>query len=183
MFPLKNKKIVGYKFGQKTFYNNFHLGVDYADEDDVIYAPFDGKVTKTFGKQGGNTILFKPDKRKELFRFLHCKDQIVTGWVKEGTAIGRVGYSGLVSPPGPKGSHTHLDISKNGKLELNKPSNFLDPEKYDWKGDHKMPQIRTQAKGPSRRIVLEAANATEWKALCAVMGKDPDQPEEKVKDE
>lgn len=181
MFPLKSQKIVGYKFGDKTFYNSFHVGVDYGKYEDVISAPFDGSVEKTFGPNGGNTILFRPDNRKELIRMLHCKEITKIGKVKMGEQIGIVGFSGLVSPPGVGGSHTHIDISKNGKLELNNTNNFLDPEKYNWKGEP-MAQIKTQAKGSSRRIVLEAATEQQWKELCAVYGKDPNVSEESVKD-
>ena len=41
-----------------------------------------------------------------------------------------------------------------------------------------MAQIITQAKGPERRIVLKAANGTEWDSLCKVFGKDPNKVEE-----
>lgn len=43
-----------------------------------------------------------------------------------------------------------------------------------------VPQIITQAKGPERRIVLKAADQTEWLSLCKVFGKDPNKPEETV---
>lgn len=132
MFPLKNKKITGYKFGVKTFYNDFHVGVDYGKENEEILAPFDGLVTTSVGNEGGKTIFFKPNGKQELIRLLHLKEFKKTGTVKQGELIGIVGHTGLVSPPGIAGSHTHLDISKNGRLELNKKSNFLDPEKYNW---------------------------------------------------
>lgn len=45
-----------------------------------------------------------------------------------------------------------------------------------------MPQIKTQAKGPSRRIVLEAADLNEWAVLCKVYGANPNTPQENVKD-
>lgn len=43
-----------------------------------------------------------------------------------------------------------------------------------------MPQIKTQAKGASRRIILEAADLTEWQSLCKVFGKDATKVEETV---
>lgn len=43
-----------------------------------------------------------------------------------------------------------------------------------------MAQIKTQAKGASRRILLEAADWNEWLVLCKVYGKDPNKPEETV---
>lgn len=126
MKPLKNMKIVGYRFGQKTFYNDFHIGTDYGLLGDIIYAPFNGLATKTYGPSGGNTILFKADNGK-LYRFLHCKQILKTGRVNEGDQIGIVGNTGVSTKP-----HTHIDISKNGKLELNNRNNFLDPEKENW---------------------------------------------------
>jgi murein DD-endopeptidase MepM/ murein hydrolase activator NlpD len=49
-----------------------------------------------------------------------------TGEFKKGEIIGYVGNTGT------KGGqpHMHIDISKNGKLELNNYNNFIDPEKY-----------------------------------------------------
>lgn len=44
----------------------------------------------------------------------------------------------------------------------------------------KMSQIKTQAKGASRRIVLEASDINEWLALCKIYGKDPATVEETV---
>lgn len=43
-----------------------------------------------------------------------------------------------------------------------------------------MPQIKSQAKGAERRIVLAAANQDEWKALAAIFGKDPNTVDETV---
>ena len=43
-----------------------------------------------------------------------------------------------------------------------------------------MSQIKTQAKGQSRRLALEASSIEEWVALCKVYGKDPNIIEETV---
>lgn len=43
-----------------------------------------------------------------------------------------------------------------------------------------MAQIKTQGKGASRRIILEAGSVTEWQSLCKVFGKDPSLVEEDV---
>ncbi len=43
-----------------------------------------------------------------------------------------------------------------------------------------MPQIKSQAKGAERRIVLAAATPEEWTALAAVFGKDPNTVDETV---
>ena len=43
-----------------------------------------------------------------------------------------------------------------------------------------MPQIKSQALGPERRIVLAAATPEEWAALAAIFGKDPNAVDETV---
>ena len=131
MFPT-NRKITGYTYGQKTFYSDFHTGTDYAKENDPVYAPFNGSILKLYGTEGGNTIWFYPEGKKEMIRFLHLQKILKVGKVKEGEKIAVVGHTGLVRPPGIAGSHTHIDISKNGKLELNNKSNFQNPETYKW---------------------------------------------------
>jgi len=136
MFPLKERKITGYKFGVPTFYSKFHLGVDYGKEGMDVFAPFDGTVVlATYGQEGGNTLWFKPDNRDVIIRFLHLSQFIVyTGKVAEGIRIavtGNTGHSTL--------GHLHLDISRK-KVDINNPKNFIDPEKYDWK----MPMNQTR---------------------------------------
>ena len=122
----------GYKFGVKTSYSNFHLGVDHIAACGVpILMPFTGRIVKTSGKQGGNTIHIYPEVKKEFIRILHCSWVASSGNYKEGDIIGKVGTTGLST-----GCHTHTDISKNGKLELTNLSNFTDPEKYNWKGEN-----------------------------------------------
>lgn len=90
-----------------------------------IYAPFDGVVKKVWGKDGGNTILFKEEVYGYLHRMLHCNSIIKTGKVREGEIIGYTGKTGKAL-----GAHLHYDISKNGKLELYNFNNFLDPEEF-----------------------------------------------------
>lgn len=133
MFPFKNRKIVGYKFGTPTFYNTFHIGTDYASEGDEVLAPFDGIAVESVGPQGGNTLTFSPTGQDVVIRFLHLQQFKKTGEVKEGEVIGIVGHTGLVSPPGISGAHCHIDVSKHA-LDLNNNSNFIDPELFNWKG-------------------------------------------------
>lgn len=157
MFPLKSNKIVGYAYGVPTFYNSFHKGCDYGNLNDEIYAPFDGKVIKTWGDEGGNTILFYPTGKTEMIRFLHCKSILKTGQVKEGEVIGIVGQTGLT-----KGAHVHIDISKNGKLELNNISNFLDPEKYDWTKKKLLRVSLLLNHKPWASLIKHLANLENW---------------------
>jgi len=119
----------GYKFGVKTFYNDFHIGTDkIVPVGTPIYAPTSGKVVSTVnGKEGGNTIQFV-DSNGKLWRFLHLSKFASKGGeeVKPGQIIGYSGNSGAVS----SGPHVHIDISNNGKLELNNRANFIDPDAY-----------------------------------------------------
>jgi len=130
MFPLKQRLVSGYKFGVPTFYNDFHLGVDYkAATGDPLYAPEDGEIIKEFvGHDGGNTIWFK-GKTVHTFRFLHLKEFVKgLGPVKEGQLIAYCDNTGVST-----NAHLHLDITKPGlAVDPNKPSNFIDPEKYQW---------------------------------------------------
>lgn len=134
MFPLRERKIGGFTFGQKTWYSSRHLGVDYvAAKGTQLFAPFDGEITRQFwGVQGGNTIWFKPKGQTVVMRFMHLADFVGhTGQVKSGQVIGHTGNSGALT----KGPHLHLDISMVF-VNIYDFSNFLDPEKYDWKDDN-----------------------------------------------
>ncbi|MDI6777559.1 MAG: peptidoglycan DD-metalloendopeptidase family protein [Patescibacteria group bacterium] len=130
MFPLKQRKIGGYKFAQRTWYSSRHLGVDYvASKGTPLYAPFDGEILKRFyGFEGGNTIWFKPNGQNVIIRFLHLSSFNASGKVKSGQVIGYTGNSGSLT----KGAHLHLDISK-GAVNIWNFANFLDPDKFDWK--------------------------------------------------
>jgi hypothetical protein len=133
MFPLKERKIGGYKFGVPTWYNKFHLGTDYHAVFVNLFAPFDGTITKTKGPVGGNMIYFKPDNQDVVFRFLHLKEIVKTGKVKEGDFIAITGESGnALGLP-----HLHIDISKHA-INLNKTSNFINPEKFSWGDEENM---------------------------------------------
>ncbi|MDQ3816120.1 MAG: M23 family metallopeptidase [Acidobacteriota bacterium] len=132
-FPLKERKIGGYKFGVKTWYNNFHLGTDYYAVFVNLYAPFNGTITKATGSVGGRMIYFKPDNQDVVIRFLHLREIVRTGRVQEGEFIAVTGDTGNA-----KGMpHLHVDISKHD-INLNKTSNFIDPEKFNWGDEDNM---------------------------------------------
>jgi murein DD-endopeptidase MepM/ murein hydrolase activator NlpD len=180
MFPLLSRKIVGYSFLQPTFYGTKHLGTDYGNYGDKIFAPFDGKILLvTKAQQGGNTIWLKPKNLDVIIRFLHLDKFLCTQGdnVKEGDILGIVGFTGLVNPPGVAGSHVHLDISKH-QVNINNTSNFIDPEKFGWKGI--MAQISTQSYKGENRIVLKVSTPEQWVDLCKVYGLDPAQIDETV---
>jgi hypothetical protein len=126
MFPLKKRKTLTYVFGSKTWYNNFHIGVDYEANSIELYAPFDGEVKTAKGDEAGYYIVFKPDHDNVEMRFLHLSKFVNTGRVKQGQLIAITGNTGKSTTP-----HLHLDISKN-KVNLNDIKNYIDPEKYNW---------------------------------------------------
>jgi murein DD-endopeptidase MepM/ murein hydrolase activator NlpD len=131
MFPLKQRQVGGYSFGQKTWYSARHLGTDYrAAKGTPVYAPFDGTVvSQTRGVQGGNTVLFKPAGQDVVIRFMHL-DRFATGGgkVRKGDVIAYTGNTGaLTAAP-----HLHVDISRHA-LNLGDFWNFVDPERFDWR--------------------------------------------------
>ncbi len=138
-YPIENYLTAkrGFKFGQPTSYTNFHLGEDLIGKlDDPIYTVDDGEIVEVgHFSEGGLTIHLKLNKG-ELVRYLHLNkiEFNQTGIkVKSGQIIGRMGNTGKFS----SGVHLHIDISKNGKLELNNLSNFVNPE--DWMKENIMP--------------------------------------------
>lgn len=144
MFPLKERQVGGYSFGQPTSYSKFHLGTDYkASPGTEVYAPFDGKVVNTLNatqaKQGGNTIWyeFNQDGQKWIARFMHLNDFKGMGNYKKGDLIAHTGNTGQSTGP-----HLHLDISKND-VEISNKNNFVDPEKFNW---HDQEEVITMIK-------------------------------------
>jgi len=115
----------GYKFGEKTFYSNFHLGLDVVVPIGTpIYAPCNGKAEKFIGDKGGNTIWFRPDHNTDFIRFLHLNKFGKLGQVYKGDIIGYSGNTGNSTGP-----HVHIDISKK-QLDLGDTRNFINPENY-----------------------------------------------------
>lgn len=130
IFPIKAWQTLkrGYLFGQKTFYNNGHIGLDViAEKGTPIYAWQDLEVINSLvGNDGGNTIWIKCPNNKRLFRIMHLQFLVMKGKYKEGQIVAQVGDTGALC----KGSHAHIDISKDGVLRLGGLSNFEDPELY-----------------------------------------------------
>lgn len=118
------------------------------------------------------------------------------GWVDELHPVGLTGNSGYVFagglpvpsseknvPPYP-GGHLHFEYALRSPTQifnLNKDAiGRLPPDLLFAFTGQFMPQIKTQAKGPSRRIILEAADLAEWAVLCKVYGFDPNHVDETV---
>ncbi len=130
IYPLTNwqKLKRGYLFKEKTFYSPAHLGLDViAPVNTPVLAWQDLTVIKScYGVEGGYTAFVKCPNNKRLFRILHLECLATVGSYKQGQTFARVGKSGNLC----KGAHFHIDISKNGVLNLKDLSNFEDPELY-----------------------------------------------------
>lgn len=179
--PFKNKQGGPYGYAEPTDYGEpHHLGIDWYTNFENLVAPVKSRIiSASYGPAGGYTLVFQPIGSTRLIRWLHLNKFFVkTGQiVEEGRLLCQSGNSG--KRPGsnaPYRAHTHEDHWKSKVTLLFKDT--LDPREF-YKGA-KMAQIKSQAKGASRRIVLEAADLTEWTVLAKVYGKDPNIPEETV---
>ena len=126
MSPIKQPYKIGYRHGQKTFYNSSHIGVDIiVPEMTPVYAPDDGKCNTFFGTQGGQWLSLQGKDRKH--RFAHIKQYNVTKGqqVKRGDIIAYSGgkkgavYSGNSTNP-----HVHWDVEVDGR--------YIDPLQIVW---------------------------------------------------
>lgn len=135
LHPLyKHSFSVGYKHGEKTFYNDFHLGEDYLlDPGHEVYAPEDGVIDKVMtGAQGGLTLCLKSD--KYYYRFLHLlKVEVRTEGekVQRGEIIAKTGgEEGHENSGNSTAPHLHFDIYdlEQGAFNLNNRDGFVNPE-------------------------------------------------------
>lgn len=129
-----------------------HLGIDILTPIGTpLIAPFDCNVAYVKGTQGGHQAYIRRPGRVELFRLLHLNVPPQTGDIKKGQQFGVTGNSGSATNT----PHLHLDISKNGKIELNNINNFLNPEDYNF---------QTPMKEIKIPVVL-FANKSNWPSL------------------
>ncbi|MFA5925403.1 MAG: M23 family metallopeptidase [Parcubacteria group bacterium] len=131
-YPLKNWRKIkrGYKFGEKTFYSDFHLGVDYfVNKGTPVYAPHDCEIIRAGDfPEGGKTVhasFAVRDYGEIVMRFMHLSKYSAVGKYKEGAIIGYTGNTGKLT----RGPHLHVDISRKS-VDLKNISNFIDPEKF-----------------------------------------------------
>lgn len=165
MFPLSNRKLI--RGCQAHIKAGLGCGADYEAEYTPFQIPFTGQVETYAGPEGGNWLRLIRDDNGDRIELAHLsKYHIKSGHAQAGELGGITGNSGNITT----GPHLHIQI-------INKAGRRLDPEAYEW---NPMAQIKTQAKGASRRIVLEAADPNEWIVLTKVYGKDPNNPEEIV---
>lgn len=133
-YPLKDwinlvKNTKGYRFKQKTFYSAHHLGLDITAPLNTPLFCWVSEMTiieSFFGVQGGWTAFVKIPGDERLFRFLHLAMKPKVGTYKLNYVFGFIGNTGAMS----RGSHVHIDISKDGLLDLDDLTNFENPEDY-----------------------------------------------------
>lgn len=132
-YPLDNWHNLpcGYTFGVPTFYSDFHLGLDViVPVGTKLLAPEAGTVEQKSGTESGWTV-YLHGKSGVLWRFMHNSKFASSGAVQQGQLLALTG--GKPGAPGAglsKSPHTHIDISKNGKLELGNRANFIDPDLF-----------------------------------------------------
>lgn len=130
IFTLKNWPTLrrGYRFSVPTFYSAHHLGLDVIiPVNTPIYAWKNLNVIQAkYGTEGGNTAFIKVDGEVPLFRLMHLNAPAKTGHYKEGDIIAWSGNTGSMTTA----PHLHIDLSKNGILNINNFGNFSDPEIY-----------------------------------------------------
>lgn len=119
--PTKNP--ITLKFGStKSPYSEDdpHKGTDFsANPDPHIYKMFDGPV-KLFPWNGKTKEGNMATESEGNFRFAHChieKFLVKDGqYVKKGTPVAVMGYTGYVVPQGENGRHLHTTARRNGIL-------------------------------------------------------------------
>lgn len=119
--PLANWKNLkrGFRFGQQTFYNESHTGLDIlVPSNTPVYAPFTGSLKTYYGAEGGNWLELRRS-NNEIFRVAHLSSYIKTeGMAFEGEKIALTGNSGKITTQ----AHAHIEVKVNNIL--------VDPEQY-----------------------------------------------------
>lgn len=149
MFPLRQRKVGGYSFGQPTFYGVKHAGTDYTANYEPLYAAFNGNVTSGFTKGGGNFItLIRPN--GDALTSRHLSKVLKTGAVKAGEQVAVTGNTGAYT----SGPHLHQEVKINGKL--------TDPEKYNWNPMPHIPITVVANKNTWTTLPEQLATLKEW---------------------
>lgn len=115
----------GYGFGQKTFYSEKHLGIDYVTNRTHYQFPVELiQATFTEGKQGGLTVTAL-DALGYLHRFMHLSEfKTKAPFIPPNTTFGVSGSTGNLSTA----DHLHWDIRRPRTSKTNLAFvNFVDP--------------------------------------------------------
>lgn len=149
--PLQDSYVQGYKHGQKTFYSDKHLGIDWICREGLpIYSPEDGKIINLYSGQGGNTIVLRSNSYTHRFMHLSKFNVKQNDNVKAGQVIGYTGNTGMSTA-----SHLHWDSSK-GDLQLNNFNNFVDPLSF------KFTNLPTNNNDMEKKEVKAIVEALYW---------------------
>lgn len=163
---------VGTKFGEQTFAQAHHSGVDIpAPGGSPVLAPTDMTITSIGNKGGyGNTIEAK-DSSGMTYRFAHLSGYSTKlgAKVTAGQAIGKVGSTGNST-----GNHLHMEvIDRNGK--------FIDPVEYFGLSSSPQP-IKTKAQKAQEVKDEEARKAEALKLNKELVASDAYKTVRKAQD-
>lgn len=129
-YPLKNWRRLkrGYRFGEKTFYSDFHLGTDFiVPTGTPVFASYSCEIVESGNfPEGGNTVHVRFRRRgygTVIMRLMHMSKMSPLGRYKAGDTLGLTGNTGSLT----KGPHLHLDLSR-GKIIIRNRKNFIDPD-------------------------------------------------------
>lgn len=129
MYPLDGWKTFkrGYHFSQKTFYSEYHLGLDViCPVGTPLRAWNDITITQVLTtKDCGNYCYIVEDGKPYIFRPMHLRERPKAGRYAKGSIFAYSGNTGSLSTA----PHLHIDISKN-KVNIYDINNFIDPEVY-----------------------------------------------------
>ena len=148
MFDQSNMIIYSSSSTDRTNHYSSHDGYDYANPSKVSYgddqlAAASGITSYHYDKWSGHAI-FIDHKNGYQTRYYHMQPdglvvsvQGATIAVRGGQKIGKVGYSGNVSPAGLDGAHIHFmviyDKNNDGNFQDNIPDGIVDP--FGWQGE------------------------------------------------
>ncbi|MDI6778338.1 MAG: M23 family metallopeptidase [Patescibacteria group bacterium] len=131
-YPLENWRRLkrGYRFGEKTFYSDFHLGTDYiVPVGTLVFAPYSCEIIKSGNfSEGGNTIHVRFKRRGYgliIMRCMHLSKMSPPGKYRAGDILGLTGNTGKLI----RGAHLHIDLSRK-KVQIKNRQNFIDPEEF-----------------------------------------------------
>ena len=158
----------GYGFGQKTFYSERHLGIDYVTNLTPLEFPAElFQATFTIGKEGGLTVT-AVDAFGYLHRFLHLSSfGKKEAFIPKGDMFGISGNTGALS----KGDHLHWDIRRPRTSRTNLAFvNFVDPNW--WKAEILPKLLPTK---PEATLDIWEKNILELAAKTGVLAISKDR--------
>jgi murein DD-endopeptidase MepM/ murein hydrolase activator NlpD len=163
----------GYRpgFDVGTYHNgqSFHYGLDFANlEGTVMYAPYPGNAAHIDLADGNQTVKLTLSNGVAIW-FLHLSEQLASGPVAKGTALGKVGNTGQSS-----GAHLHLEFTAAGGSLGGPMSGNIPPEWWSCQAggatavapvvsNDKKDTFETAGAGvPSPWLIDNAARAGDW---------------------